>query len=194
MNHFSIPSWCLVKTLMRGRQMLWSSLWSTWTCSWRSPPTWPPRTLPSQTSPSWPRWPSWRAWTTGSLLTRKISSSKIINLLLNLFHFRNLYKWVERLKAELPYYESCNTGSHLNHEYNIKKKFWPLLTKTSVAPTEARQHLHEKYHIIWTLWGCFTSSIFCILSPCTLFFHARFKNLSYFSWNWNVQDLGQEQE
>ena len=23
---------------------------------------------------------------------------------------RNLYKWVERLKSELPYYESCNAG------------------------------------------------------------------------------------
>ena len=28
---------------------------------------------------------------------------------------RNLFKWVERLKSELPYYESCNTGT-LNSE------------------------------------------------------------------------------
>ena len=26
------------------------------------------------------------------------------------YFVRNLYKWVERLKSELPYYESCNTG------------------------------------------------------------------------------------
>ena len=24
--------------------------------------------------------------------------------------FRHLYKWVERLKKELPYYDDCNTG------------------------------------------------------------------------------------
>ena len=24
--------------------------------------------------------------------------------------FRNLHKWVEMLKSELPYYETCNTG------------------------------------------------------------------------------------
>ena len=23
---------------------------------------------------------------------------------------RNLHKWVQRLKAELPYYDECNTG------------------------------------------------------------------------------------
>ena len=36
------------------------------------------------------------------------------------YFLRNLYKWVERLKSELPYYESCNTGE-------ISDLIWYLL-------------------------------------------------------------------
>ena len=38
------------------------------------------------------------------------NTSWLILFIFSSYFVRNLYKWVERLKSELPYYESCNTG------------------------------------------------------------------------------------
>lgn len=47
--------------------------------------------------------------------------------------YPNLYKWVERLKSELPYYESCNTAGiemfktwakSKNRTYTTKGNWW----------------------------------------------------------------------
>ena len=129
----STHSWCRERMPMSGRRTPSSSRWITWICSWRRRRTSRPITWPLLTSPSWPRWPSWREWTTESQHTREHSKclyvfkivwkawlmSSLINILLVHFFifflfFRNLYKWVERLKSELPYYESCNTGDIMN--------------------------------------------------------------------------------
>ena len=64
----------------------------------------------------------------------------------NLHFSRNLYKWVERLKSELPYYESCNTGqvSALLLSDNIKilqpeLKCLRLGQKARTDPTQPKE-------------------------------------------------------
>ena len=51
----------------------------------------------------------WKAWLMSSLNT-----ILLVHFFTFFLFFRNLYKWVERLKSELPYYESCNTGDIMN--------------------------------------------------------------------------------
>ena len=113
-TYFSIHSWCLERSQMNARPMHWSSLLTILTCSWRRHPTWPEPTSASQTSAYWRPSRSWRAWNTKLILIRKLIS---IFKLCYKYCCRNLYTWVAKLKTELPYYESCNTGQKIFQDF-----------------------------------------------------------------------------